>query len=111
METLCIEPDLRWEISYKEPFNSKIREDLPSGEIFHTLKEAGCWSNDGAATKTQSGNTTHWATKCLGWWHSCLNPMFRSRLPIGFGRSIYTPPESHIRGGPLIGLFPELWTT
>jgi hypothetical protein len=40
VKTLCIEPDNPWENGYVESFNGKLRDELPDGEIFHTLREA-----------------------------------------------------------------------
>ena len=38
--TLYIEPGSPWENGYNESFNGKLRDELLSGEIFTTLKEA-----------------------------------------------------------------------
>jgi IS30 family transposase len=40
VKTLFIEPDSRWENGYCESFNSKLRDELPNGEMFTTLREA-----------------------------------------------------------------------
>jgi len=39
-KTAYIEPGSPWENGYCESFNSKLRDELLSGEIFYTLKEA-----------------------------------------------------------------------
>ena len=38
--TLFIEPGSAWENGCNESFNSKLRDELLNGEIFHSLKEA-----------------------------------------------------------------------
>ena len=40
VKTLYIEPGSPWENGYNESFNGKLRDELLSGEIFSTLKEA-----------------------------------------------------------------------
>jgi len=40
VKTLFIEPGSPWENGYSESFNGKLRDELLSDEIFHTLKEA-----------------------------------------------------------------------
>jgi transposase InsO family protein len=40
VQTLYIEPGSPWENGYNESFNSKLRDELPNGEIFTTLREA-----------------------------------------------------------------------
>ena len=40
VKTLFIEPGSPWENGYCESFNGKLRDELLSGEIFYTLKEA-----------------------------------------------------------------------
>jgi putative transposase len=40
VKTLFIEPDSPWENGYCESFNSKLRDELPNGEMFTTLREA-----------------------------------------------------------------------
>lgn len=40
VQTLYIEPGSPWENGYVESFNGKLRDELLSGEIFYTLKEA-----------------------------------------------------------------------
>ncbi len=40
VKTLFIEPGSPWENGYIESFNGKLRDELLSGEIFYTLKEA-----------------------------------------------------------------------
>jgi transposase InsO family protein len=40
VKMLFIEPDSPWENGYCESFNSKLRDDLPNGEMFTTLREA-----------------------------------------------------------------------
>jgi putative transposase len=39
-QTLYIEPGSPWENGYCESFNSKLRDELLNGEIFHSLREA-----------------------------------------------------------------------
>lgn len=38
--TAYIDPGSRWENGYCESFTGKLRDELPNGEIFYTLKEA-----------------------------------------------------------------------
>jgi transposase InsO family protein len=40
VKTLYIEPGSPWENGFNESFNGKLRDELLSGEIFYTLKEA-----------------------------------------------------------------------
>jgi hypothetical protein len=40
VKTLFIEPGSPGENGYRESFNSKLRDELISGEIFTTLREA-----------------------------------------------------------------------
>ena len=40
VQTLYIEPGSPWENGYNESFNGKFRDELLSGEIFYTLREA-----------------------------------------------------------------------
>jgi hypothetical protein len=40
VNTAFIEPGSPWENGYVESFNSKLRDELPDGEIFYSLKEA-----------------------------------------------------------------------
>ena len=40
VRTLFIEPGGPWENGYVESFNSKLRDELPNGEIFYTQGEA-----------------------------------------------------------------------
>ena len=40
VKTLFIEPDSPWENGYCESFNSKLRDKLPNGEMFTTLRES-----------------------------------------------------------------------
>ena len=40
VKTLFIEPGSPWENGYVESFNGKLRDELLSGELFYTLKEA-----------------------------------------------------------------------
>jgi putative transposase len=40
VQTLYIEPGSPWGNGYNESFNGKFRDELLSGEIFYTLKEA-----------------------------------------------------------------------
>jgi putative transposase len=42
VKTLFIEPGSPWENSYCESFNSKLRDELLSGEIFTTLLKPKC---------------------------------------------------------------------
>jgi transposase InsO family protein len=39
-QTLFIEPGSPWKNGYCESFNGKLRDELPNGEIFYSLKEA-----------------------------------------------------------------------
>ena len=39
-KTLYIEPRSPWENGYCESFNGKLRDKLPNGEIFYSIKEA-----------------------------------------------------------------------
>jgi transposase InsO family protein len=41
VEATFIEPGSPWENGYCEGFNSKLRDELLNGEIFHSLTEAG----------------------------------------------------------------------
>jgi transposase InsO family protein len=39
-KTTYIKPDNPWKNGYCESFNGKLRDELPNGKIFYTLKEA-----------------------------------------------------------------------
>lgn len=56
-KTLYIAPGSPWENGYCESFNGELRDELPKGEIFYSLKEARSSSRNGASTTTPSGHT------------------------------------------------------
>jgi putative transposase len=39
-KTAYVEPRSPWENGYRESFNGKMRDELPNGEIFYSLREA-----------------------------------------------------------------------
>ena len=50
-------PGSPWENGYCEGFNSKLRDELPNGEIFYTLKGAKPSSRADGITTIRSGPT------------------------------------------------------
>jgi putative transposase len=61
-QTACIERGSPWENGYVESFNGKLRDELPNGGVFNTLREAQVRSSGGAGTTTRRGRTAPSAT-------------------------------------------------
>ena len=82
VRTLLIEPGSPWENGYVESFNGKLRDELLSGEIFYTLKEAEAWCKAGGANTTRCDPIAHWVISRLRRKRRCCSRLrFASPAP------------------------------